>query len=181
MDRERVRTITGTAAVTLIGTLLGALLSGTYEKSYFLGMLAVLVLGRLAFTLTLPPAYWPLRKFTYWLVRALRREWPEMDRLTIAVTRASADAVEPPMHTFRTAGRAGDFHIIGFRPTRLEIQTGQLISRRWGRQHLVRDSDLPVDLPCGLGRLTITAFTENAFVVTERGTAGDEVMVRTYR
>jgi len=181
MDRERVRTVTGTAGVTLVGALLGAILSGTYDTSYFLGMLAALVVGGLAFTMTLPPAYWPLRRITHWLITALRRERPEMGQLTIAVTRGSPDSVEPPMHTFRTAGRAGDFHNVGFRPTRLEIQTRQLISRRWGRQHLVRDSDLPVDLPCGPGRLTITAFTENGFVVTERGTAGDEVMVKTYR
>jgi hypothetical protein len=144
-------------------------------------MLIVFLLACLTFTTSLPFAYWPLRGGVFRLVRTLRRERPESGTLTVAVTRASEDAVEPPMHTFRTAARTNDFHDVGFRPARLEVQTRTLISRGWGSEHVVRESNLPTDVPCGPGRLTITAFTQNGFVLTERGTVNDEVKVRSYR
>ena len=46
--------------------------------------------------------------------------------------------------------------------------------------HIVRETDIPKDIPCGLGKLVVTQFTSTGFVLAEQNTIGDRVRVVVY-
>lgn len=47
-------------------------------------------------------------------------------------------------------------------------------------EKIVRPEDLPVELPCGQGKIVVTAFLEKGFVIEEHNTIGDLVVVERY-
>jgi hypothetical protein len=74
--------------------------------------------------------------------------------------------------TFTTEGKRGQWSNLRGHPSALRFVTlGGTI---------VRDIDLPAEIPCGNGKLVIKRFSDNGFYWDEEGTIGDRVRVEFY-
>ena len=78
---------------------------------------------------------------------------------------------QTPYVQFTTEGEIGRFIKTEVRPRALRFVT---------LNRIVREQDLPVDIPCGKGTLTLKLFTKDGFAFDEQNTIGDRLRVEVY-
>lgn len=87
-------------------------------------------------------------------------------------TEAKIAKVTTPIYQFETQGKGQRAFDIGGRPQALRF--------RKPVDKIVKPEDLPIELPCGQGKIVVIAFLDKGFVVEEQNTIGDLVVVERY-